>query len=133
MSRFVRVKRRGHRFPGAQKGNLEELVAHHIAVQNELGRVARRMTADADAKLASHRDSGDSKIEHRKGRIDHYVDLDDRDGAGAAAAIEFGRKGYTREDGTWVPPADGVHALSDARSSAMRNHRVRKKPRRKEG
>lgn len=124
---MVYVKRRGYRFPGAQKGNLEELIAHHVSVQHELGRLARRMESDADAKLDSHRDSGDSRIVRRRGRVDHYVDLDDRRGAGAAAAIEKGRGGYHRPDGTYVPPAEGVNALGTALGSARRNFRVSRK------
>ena len=74
---------------------LEELVARHVVVQNKLERETSKLARKASATLAASRFSGDAKITTSKGRIDHYVNLDDTDGAAAAMTIEYGRRGDT--------------------------------------
>lgn len=88
------------------------------AFNRSLSRQARpavRVTAEAvggraRAVLAGHRDTGAASIRVDHGPIDSYVVLDDP----ASLSIEFGRAGYTRPDGAYVGPAEGLHVLGRA-------------------
>jgi hypothetical protein len=76
---------------------------------------ATRATAEiiggrARARLEAHRDTGDASIKVEHGAIDSHVILDDE----ASLSIEFGRAGFTRKDGAYVGPAEGLHILSGA-------------------
>lgn len=70
---------------------LEKFLAKERYTQEGVRRVAESIAANAEAELAAHRDTGDSQVIQRKGRLDRYVILDDTRGDGAANKIEYGR------------------------------------------
>lgn len=88
---------------------LDAYIAHLPGVRATLARTAHAGAARASAILAAHHHSGDSEINVTRGdKLDYFVNLDDRRGQHAAAAIEYGRK-----RGAGAPTA-GVHALRSA-------------------
>lgn len=75
-------------------------------------RPVTRATAEAiggraRTALAGHRRTGSAKIEVKHGPVDSLVSLVDP----AVLSIEFGRGGFTRDDGHYVGPAEGLHIL----------------------
>lgn len=62
------------------------IIAHYPEVGVELAAAAQAAAAKARAKLAAHRDRGDSHITLSKGILDWYVTLVDKPTDGAAAA-----------------------------------------------
>lgn len=88
---------------------LDAYVAHLEGVRAALARTAHAGAARASAILAAHHHSGDSEINVTRGnKLDYFVNLDDRRGQHAAAAIEYGRN---RGPGA---PTRAVHALRSA-------------------
>jgi len=84
------------------------LISHMPGVRRAVGRTARAGAARAEAILAAHRYSGDSRITVTSGDVDYFVNLDDTRGQRAAAAIEYGRS--LGEHGRTM----GIHALRSA-------------------
>lgn len=102
---------------------LTKLIAEHEVVQFRLGQVTGELAARASSILAAHRHDGHARIETERGRIDHYVVLDDTRGLGAAMSIEFGREGSELRAGM-----QGVAPLRRAASLPVRSVRTAKKP-----
>lgn len=63
------------------------IVAHLPGVIGAVSRTARMGVGKASAKLASHRDTGASRITFSHGRVDSFVSLDDTRGDRAAWRI----------------------------------------------
>lgn len=93
-----------------------EYFAKLPGVRRKLAETARDGAARAEAILAVHRYSGDSRITTTRGTLDWFVNLDDTRGQHAAAAIEYGRRlgPDTGEDGSTGSRTVGVHALRSA-------------------
>lgn len=70
---------------------------------------ARGIAAKAKADLATHRDTGASRIVVERAGVDTLVSLVDDDGG--AMAIEFGRSGGIDRKGRKFPPQEGKHIL----------------------
>lgn len=66
-----------------------EIVAHLPGVRRALKEEAQMGAARAKAKLAMHRDRGDSRITVTQGITDAWVGLDDSRGAKAAGIINI--------------------------------------------
>lgn len=109
------------------KERLNKIVSHMPQVRREVRGQTNKRAAVARAKLAAHRYQGHAKIESYVARADGYIVLSDEAGYGAAAAIEYGRRGETRykpildDSGKIVgqrvihiDPARGVGALAAA-------------------
>jgi hypothetical protein len=90
------------------EADLDAIVAHLPGVRAELRSTAEAGAARAEAVLAAHRDTGDSRITVTHGKLDYWVSLDDTRGDVAAAAIEYGRSGGERG------ATQGVFALAAA-------------------
>lgn len=121
MAEIFRKGYRGYSLKQGGKGNLEELIAHHVTVQRGVDSLAQRTATDAAAVLEARRDRGDSKILTERGRVDRFVILSDERGSQAAAAIEYGRKGHLNEDGILKGAQAGVAPLRTAIGSARKN------------
>lgn len=78
------------------KERLNKIVSHMPQVRREVRGQTNKRAAVARAKLAAHRYQGHAKIESYVAWVDGYIVLSDEDGYGAAAAIEYGRRGETR-------------------------------------
>lgn len=78
------------------KERLNKIVSHMPQVRREVRGQTNKRAAIAKAKLAAHRYQGHAKIESYVAWVDGYIVLSDEDGYGAAAAIEYGRRGETR-------------------------------------
>lgn len=88
--------------------DLDQVIAHLPGVIGAVHDKAKEGAARAEAILAAHRDTGDSRITVTRGTVDSFINLDDSRGDRAAAAIEYGRSGG-RGGAT-----QGVHALGGA-------------------
>lgn len=86
-------------------------IAHLTGVRDAVRAEADAGAERARAALAGHRETGASSIEVTYGRTDSLVELVDPEDA---VAIEFGRAGYTREDGRQIGPMEGLHILGEA-------------------
>jgi hypothetical protein len=71
---------------------------------------AEAIAGRARARLAAHYVTGDATIRVEHGPVDSLVILDDK----AGLSIEHGRAGYTRPDGAYVGPSEGLHILGGA-------------------
>ena len=69
--------------------NCNEIVAHLPGVRLALREEAQKGAARAKAKLASHKDTGDSRINVSHGSVDSWVGLDDSRGDQAAGIINI--------------------------------------------
>lgn len=80
-------------------------IAAHMC-KDELAVTAAALAVEAQAALAQHRDRGEAQITTSQGRLDSFVNLDDK----AALSIEFGHWTDPGEAGTkkYVP---GLHIL----------------------
>jgi hypothetical protein len=111
------------------KRNLEEVIARHVDVQQEIWERTFEIAARAEALLVQHRVEGIAHIDMAKGDIDAYVVLEDANQSNrknpnnSALSIETGRGGYTAQivndkgqviDEYEVAPADGLHILAEA-------------------
>lgn len=75
------------------------------AVKDHADQIGRR----AEARLAAHRLTGDTRVGVEHGRTDSWVYMDDTRGQGAALSIEFGHA--DRKTGRTVP---GLYVLYGA-------------------
>jgi len=91
-------------------GAFERRLAASRGVQAVVHATANEIGARAKALLAAHRQTGNASIKVDHSGIDSEVILDDP----ASLSIEYGRGGYTRKDGTYVGPAEGLHILGRA-------------------
>lgn len=89
---------------------IERRLARSAGVRAVTRRVAAEIAAAATVRLDAHRARGEHQIVVTHGPIDSEVSLV---GPGAVS-VEFGRGGYTRADGQYVGPMDGLHILSGA-------------------
>jgi hypothetical protein len=78
---------------------LNELVSHMPNVRAVVAAETESRGAKAKAKLAEHRDRGDSKIDVFIADVDGYIVLDDSAGLRHAMSIEYGTK--ARDDEGW--------------------------------
>lgn len=96
--------------PGNSARKCNKTVAYSREAKFAVARQAEELHIRASAKLAAHRSEGDAEVTLSHGKLDWYVNLDDkghsaRSGA-AAWAIEFG---HIAADGTFV---EGAHILT---------------------
>lgn len=91
-------------------GAFERRLAATAGIQRVVHATANAIGARARTRLASHRKTGDASIVVDHSGIDSEVILDDP----ASLSIEYGRGGYTRPDGAYVGPAEGLHILGGA-------------------
>lgn len=91
-------------------GAFERRLAAAGGVQKVVHATADAIGGRARAILAQHRVSGAASIRVDHSGIDSEVILDDP----ASLSIEYGRGGYTRADGAYVGPAEGLHVLGRA-------------------
>lgn len=101
---------------GGRTYKLVELVARHAVTQDGLASQTARVAHKATAVLVASRDNDHAKIRTDRGRINHYVVLDDTDGRSAAMTIEYGRRGDTLykkgpRKGQPVPASNAVAPL----------------------
>lgn len=109
------------------KERLNKIVSHMPQVRREVRGQTNKRAAIAKAKLAAHRYQGHAKIEAYVAWVDGYIVLSDEDGYGAAAAIEYGRRGEVRSKPVFddagrivgrrvvhIGPSRGVGALAAA-------------------
>jgi uncharacterized protein DUF5403 len=89
-------------------GAFERRLAASGGVQKAVHAAADEIGARARALLAAHRQTGNASIKVDHSGIDSEVILDDP----ASLSIEFGRGGFTRKDGQYVGPAEGLHILA---------------------
>lgn len=95
---------------------MNHLISHKAGVRRTIVATTRAGAARASAILAAHRHEGHSRITATYGEVDGFVNLDDRRGQRAAAAIEYGRRlgPDTEEDGRPGSRSVAVHALRGA-------------------
>jgi hypothetical protein len=96
--------------PGMTARKCNNIVAHTKPARYAVARQAEELHIRASSKLSAHHSEGDAKVTLSHGKLDWYVNLDDkghsaRSGA-AAWAIEFG---HIAADGTFV---EGAHILT---------------------
>lgn len=95
-----------------------DVVSHLSPVRAELTKQAFKIGAKAEARLAMHRDKGESYIHVRPSgagtKLDAYVELVDPNGG--AAAIEFGWRQARKfkDEGVVEYGADGLKILGGA-------------------
>lgn len=94
--------------PGNSARKCNAKAAHTDTVDFVLRREAIKLQASARIKLGAHHHSGDASISMTHGKVDYFVNLDDKhhEGGPAAAAIEFG---HIAPNGRFV---EGIHALT---------------------
>lgn len=90
--------------------DLERMLAHRPGVRKAVRRLAEEVAASARADLATHRVTGDARIEVEHHDTDSIVSLVDK----AAMSIEYGRAGYTTPGGRSVGPAEGLFIITKA-------------------
>lgn len=82
-------------------------------VQDALDKEADEIAAKAEVNLAAHRYKGRARITKTRGKVDRYVNLEDRKGGPkdsvAAWAIEYGH--YNHRTGKWT---QGIYVLTRA-------------------
>lgn len=88
----------------------DDYVAHMRGVKAAVHKHGRGVEARAKALLAAHRSEGVAKIKGETQNTDYLVSLVDD----AALSIEYGREGFTREDGVYVGPMVGLRILGRA-------------------
>lgn len=109
------------------KERLNKIVSHMPQVRREVTGQTNSRAAVAKARLAAHRYQGHAKIKSYVAWVDGYIVLSDEDGYGAAAAIEYGRRGEVRSKPVFdeagrivgrrvvhIGPSRGVGALAAA-------------------
>lgn len=87
--------------------NIDARIAHLPGVKAAVHAKGREFETTAKALLASHRRTGEARIEGHKEDTDYVVSLVDP----AALSIEAGRGGYTTKSGAKVGPMEGLHVL----------------------
>jgi len=94
--------------PGMNARKCNRVAAYHKETGFALKRASNELYARARRKLAAHHHSGDAEISLTHGKLDYFVNLDDKHRAGgpAAAAIEFG---HVAKNGRFI---EGAHALT---------------------
>lgn len=110
---------------------LNKKVVRQAGVKAATFAEASKRGTKASAVLAAHKHDGHSEIRVYSADVDAYIGLHDERGQMAAAAIEYGRDGYTREipdkDGNVrtinVPPAKGVGALNSIMPGGLKRKR----------
>ncbi|WP_438470782.1 DUF5403 family protein [Streptomyces asiaticus] len=125
-------------FRNVGRRNVEEVIARHATVQDEIWERTFEIAARAEALLVQHRAEGIAHIDMAKGDIDAYVVLEDSNQSNrknpnnSALSIEAGRSGYTVQvvndkgqviDEYEVGPAEGLHILAEA-SHLPKNQRA---------
>jgi len=85
-------------------------VAHMPGVKKAVHAHGREVKSRAERLLAQHRAQGVARIEGEVQNTDYLVSLVDK----AALSIEYGREGFTREDGVRVGPMVGLRILGRA-------------------
>lgn len=88
----------------------DDYIAHMPGVKKAVHAHGREVEARAKALLAAHRARGDAEITGRTQDTDYLVSLVDD----AALSIEYGREGFTRDDGVYVGPMVGLRILGRA-------------------
>lgn len=92
------------------RDDVDSIAAHMTGVKAEVVTEGKRREALARARLAQHRHSGAAQVTGHREDTDYVVELADE----AALSIEYGREGFTREDGVSVGPMEGLHILGRA-------------------
>jgi hypothetical protein len=98
--------------PGNSARKCNKTAAYSREAKFAVARQAEELHIRASAKLAAHRDEGDSEVTLTHGKLDWYVNLDDKRhsprSTAAAWAIEFG---HIAADGSFV---EGKHILTSS-------------------
>jgi hypothetical protein len=85
-------------------------VAHMRPVKAAVRAKRDEVAAAARANLAAHRETGNHRIRTAMEDTDGLVILEGRN----PISVEYGRGGYTRADGRYVGPMDGLQILGRA-------------------
>jgi hypothetical protein len=88
----------------------DDRVAHMRGVKVGVRLLRDEVAAAAEALLAQHRRTGEHRIVKVMEDTDGLVILEGR----AAITLEYGRGGYTRDDGTYVGPMEPLNILGRA-------------------
>jgi len=93
--------------------NFEKAIAKLPEVQNALRGEVFAARVKAEKTLKEHRETGASRIEVGRGKVDYWLMLSDERGQKAAAAIEYGRAPYDvlDEDGNVVRHVEGTNGV----------------------
>lgn len=91
-------------------------VQANLAMQTQRGATRAARLLDERSRHRTHT----SQVTTARGKVDHYVILDDTRGLRAAMTIEYGRKPSVSEDGSIDPGMEGLHVLRDAFPRARR-------------
>lgn len=86
---------------------MNRVVSRLPGVHDEVGDTARRVQRSARRRLDMHRETGKAQVSLTEGKVDWFVNLDDK----AAASIEFGHWTETRDGAVYV---QGLYVLTRA-------------------
>lgn len=114
---------------GGKGMKVEEFVAHHVDVQEEVEARAFEVAARAEVLLMEHRQDGHASIDIEHGDIDWYVVLNDERGQDAALSIEYGRAGYIDQWGNNWGEMEGLYILARASNLPKKRKRLKRKRR----
>ena len=95
--------------------NTDAYVAHMRPVKKAVRLKRDEMARTARAILRAHRETGNHRIRVAMEDTDGLVILEGRD----PLAVEFGRGGYTRDDGRFVGPMEGLQILGRAMGTSV--------------
>lgn len=104
---------RGRQATGHAQTDHDEVnayIAHMRGVRTAVAAEGRKIQARAEALFAEHDRPGGHRIVGEKGLTDYTVSLE----GPVPIVIEFGREGFTRPDGRYVGPMEGLHILGRA-------------------
>jgi hypothetical protein len=85
-------------------------VAHLRSVKAAVRKLRDEVARAARANLKAHRETGDHQIRIASEDTDYLVILEGR----SPLSVEYGRGGFTRDDGVHVGPMEGLHILGRA-------------------
>lgn len=89
---------------------VNKIVSHLPGVVDATHGVGRQIAARAEAIFAEHDRPGGHEIVGEADGIDYLVSIE----GPVPHVIEFGRAGYTRDDGADIGPMEGLHILGRA-------------------
>lgn len=90
--------------------SVDAFVAHMVGVKRTVRAEGKAIEARAEALFAPHNRPGRHEIVGGFGDTDYHVALI----GPVPVVVEFGREGFTREDGVHIGPMQGLHILGRA-------------------